>query len=163
MKIEFTIIDPVPDEMPAKLKFRLILNTEDWLLINQYKSNKFLYNFDVNPSDYSNLKKTALNHYKDKVVRDYPVYPLACKWGKDDVDKDIFNKDEEIWYSEEYILESLMLNGNQFKKRIESIIVGIQEIMKDAMLGTSEGFYSCWKKQQLINYCDEDPPIAAAK
>ncbi|MEK0336836.1 MAG: hypothetical protein QQN41_05300, partial [Nitrosopumilus sp.] len=104
MKVEYTIIDPNPNEMPAKLEFRLILNTEDWLLINQYKSNKFRYCFDVNPSDYSNLKTTALN--PDGVVSNSPEYPLVCKWGKDDVDEDIFDKEEEIWYSKEYILES---------------------------------------------------------
>ena len=150
MKVEYTIIDPVPNEMQAKLEFRLILNTEDWLLINQYKSNKFRYYFNVNPSDYSNLKTSALN--PDKVIRDYPEYPLVCKWSKDDIVKDIFDKDEEIWYSEEYILESLMLKGSQFKKRIDSIIAGIQEIMKSALLGTNEGFYSCWKEITEIDY-----------
>lgn len=150
MKVEYTIIDPVPNEMPAKLEFRLILNTEDWLLINQYKSNKFRYYFDVNPSDYSNLKTTALN--PDSVVSNSPEYLLVCKWGKDDVDEDIFDKDEEIWYSEEYILESPMLKGNQFKKRIDSIIAGIQEIMKSALLGTNEGFDSCWKEITEIDY-----------
>ncbi len=153
MKIEYTIIDPIENEYPTSLKFRILIDSKDWLLINQFKPEKFRYFFNVNPSDYVNLKSTALN--PDGTESNYPEFPLVCMWGIGKLEEDIFEKGEDIWYSNEYILESNILKGIQFKKRIESIAKGIQEIMKSAVTETSEGFYSCWKQTKSINYRDE--------
>ncbi len=150
MKIEYSIFNPTVNQLPASLTFKLILNSDDWVLLNLFESSKFKSIICRNSDNFSNLDDSTLNPDRNKYIM--PNFPLVCSWGKDHVTEGVDNNGNTIWVTNEFKLESESMDDKHFKTLLDEFKEKISQTMKNALNEVGKETFNCWKKTETISY-----------
>jgi len=152
MKIEYSIIEPFNLDTKSELRFKIILNSNDWILVNQFPASAFTSVFNVDPNCYNDLKKSPLN--PDSKVANGLDLELICSWAPDNLHYKLTESGKEEWETDEVLLPGIV-NGAELQKIVDKIAKDMNRIMAAAYKKMKELDNSFWKKTKPISYRDE--------
>jgi len=152
MKIEYSIIEPFNLDTTSELRFKIILNSDDWILVNQFPASVFTSAFNVDPNNYNNLENSPLN--PDKKVTNSLELALVCSWAPDKLHYKLAESGKEAWETDDILLIG-KVNGAELQKIVDTIVKDMNRLMAAAYKKMKELKNSCWKKTKSINYRDE--------
>jgi len=144
MKIIYSVFNNLK-KLFSELRFRIVLDYNDYVLINQFDENTFIIIQEIDKDYFFHVSKSNF-----KEGYDNRVY-IEIEWGKNKLKE--MKEDFKIigWETEEIIIKKyhFEVTLNEFLKKISDDIKKIMKRCKDKKPNNDS---SCYEKEMLIKY-----------
>ncbi|MBL7085989.1 MAG: hypothetical protein ISS28_02645 [Candidatus Cloacimonetes bacterium] len=146
MKVVYSIINEV-NKTIGELRFKLVLDKNDYILVNQFPSEYFTITYRVEKGHVIECSKS----FKEKEPAEGWFY-LKCNWGKESLHP--VEKEGKFikWETDEFFIKKCGIDGTPLDKLLEVFTEQIKQIMKELKKKVPETDTSCWEEIEKIEY-----------
>ncbi|MCK4295359.1 MAG: hypothetical protein KAX28_01725 [Candidatus Marinimicrobia bacterium] len=147
MKVVFSIINEV-EKTIGELRFRLVLDKNDWVLVNQFPPEYFTVTHKVEKGYVIEFSKP----FKEKEPTT-TWFHLKCHWGKEPPLHPIEKEGKVVeWETDEFRIKKRAIDIEPLAELLLVFTTEIKRIMGKYKKLVQEGDTSCWEKEVKIEY-----------
>lgn len=146
MKVVYSIINEV-NKTIGKLRFKIVLNKNDYVLVNQFPLEYFSVTYKINVDYVYESSKS----FKEKEPAEGWFY-LGFNWGKESL-RSIEKEGKVVeWDTDEFWIKKCGIERAPLDKLLEVFTGRVTQIMKELKKKVPEGDASCWEEIEEIEY-----------
>ena len=146
MKVFYSIINEV-NKTDGELRFKLVLDKNDYVLVNQFPSEYFTVPYKINAD---HVYESSESFKEKEPVQGW--FYLKCCWGKESLSP--IEKEGKVieWETDEFKIKKCAIDIEPLAELLLVFTTEIKRIMRRYKERVPKGDTSCWEEIEKIEY-----------
>ncbi len=150
MKAIYSIVIPTSSSIPSTLYFRLVFNSDDYLLFKQVHKREYAVHFVLDPVNLVDIEQSPFNPSGNTESTSLRL-PLKVHWSLDELHECHDNEGNKYWQTQNFWLK-WHAEGKAVQKLVDHLLSDCEKMMHDFASAIDQDNISCWEREVDIEY-----------